>query len=72
MNFSKISLETYLNNINKNISDSIRKLPVENIIQIETTDNKITTIKTIKMGAKLGEVDQKGNQLIYDRDRLYA
>jgi len=72
MNYSKISLENYLTNINKNVSDSIRKLPVENIIQIETTDNKITTIKTIKMGAKLGDVDQKGNQLIYDRDRLYA
>jgi len=72
MNYSKISLENYLTNINKNVLDSIRKLPIENIIQIETTDNKITTIKTIKMGAKLGDVDQKGNQLIYDRDRLYA
>jgi hypothetical protein len=70
--FENVRFETLLNDIDKTEKDSIFMSGPYITINIEEADGKKMTVKTFLMKASPNQIDQLGNSIEYDRDRLYA
>jgi len=69
--FSKIGFEALLNDIDKHHKDSILASTPYHIITVTDTNGVSTSVKTYHRAGN-GEVDEKGDPLPYDRDRMFA
>jgi hypothetical protein len=70
--FENIRFEALLNDLNKPEKDSILTSKPYIILNIEEADGKRNTVKTFQMKASPNQIDQLGNAVEFDRDRLYA
>jgi hypothetical protein len=70
--FENIRFETLLNDIDKTERDSIFQSGPFITLNIEEVNGKIVTVKTFLMKASPNQIDQLGNAVEFDRDRLYA
>lgn len=70
--FENVRFETLLNNLDKTEKDSIFQQGPYIILNIEEADGKKMSVKTFLMKASPNQIDQLGNSVEFDRDRLYA
>ena len=70
--FENIRFEALLNDLNKDEKDTILTSKPYITLTIEEETGKTHVVKTILMLASPNQIDQLGNQVKYDRDRLYA
>jgi hypothetical protein len=70
--FENIRFESLLNDIDRAEKDSIFQSGPYITLTLEKADGKIITVKTFLMKASANQIDQLGNAVEYDRDRLYA
>ncbi|HRS53915.1 MAG TPA: DUF4340 domain-containing protein [Bacteroidales bacterium] len=70
--FNNVKFESFLNNMDNKIKDSILNSTPWHILTLTDINQNKYIIKTFHKKAATGEVDLKGNPVIWDRDRLYA
>ena len=70
--FRNVNFETFLNDMDKHIKDSVLSSTPFIIISLTDTLNKTTIVKTYHKPNLFGQKDYQGRVLPYDPDRLYA
>lgn len=70
--FENIRFESLLNDLDKSIKDTLVKSKPYIVIDVEMVDGSKISVKTYLMKAPPSQIDELGNEIIYDRDRLYA
>lgn len=70
--FENIRYESLLNDLDKSVKDTLQNSQPYIVINVEHIDGTLKTVKTYLMKAPPSQIDELGNDIIYDRDRLYA
>jgi hypothetical protein len=70
--FENIRYEALMNDLEKTEKDSILNSDPYINLSIESVDGNKVSVKTFLMKASPDQIDQIGNEVKYDRDRLYA
>ena len=70
--FEDIRFEALLNDLDKNEMDTILHSKPYIVLTVEETDGRKHVVKTFLMKAPPSQIDQLGNLVEFDRDRLYA
>lgn len=70
--FEDIRFESFLNDLDELTKDSIKNSPPYITINVVDTTGKVTKVETRLMKAPPSQIDQLGNEVLWDRDRLYA
>ncbi|HNW70073.1 MAG TPA: DUF4340 domain-containing protein [Bacteroidales bacterium] len=70
--FEDVRFEALINDLDRLKKDSVISSKPYIIIDVEGSDGKVYNVTSFLRKAPEDEIDQQGNPVIYDRDRLYA
>jgi len=70
--FYSIKFEALLPNLKKEFVDSIRSSKPFHTITLTEKSGKVLKVNTFHRKNPTGPIDENGNMIIYDRDRMYA